>query len=80
VSLKCIGLNRCEVCGLWVLIGEREAKWREQTVGNDRDGHKATPLLRLEALEFLERAIWIRARSIMKCLEWSVKNELEVAS
>jgi hypothetical protein len=28
---------------------------------------------------FLERAIWIRARSIMKCLEWSVKSELEVA-
>ena len=43
------------------------------------DGHKSTPLLRLEALEFLERAIWIRARSIMKCLEWSVKSELEAA-
>ncbi len=43
------------------------------------DSHKSTPLLRLEALEFLERAIWIRERSIMKCLEWSVKSELEVA-
>ena len=42
------------------------------------DSHKATAPLRLEALEFLERAIWIRERSIMKCLEWSVKSELEV--
>jgi hypothetical protein len=33
------------------------------------DGRESTQHLRLEALEFLERAIWIRARSVTKCLE-----------
>jgi hypothetical protein len=33
------------------------------------DGRKPTPHLRLEALEFLERAIWIGRQSVTKCLE-----------
>jgi hypothetical protein len=40
---------------------------------------EATALRWLDSVDLVARAIWIRLRSLMKCLAWSVKSELEAA-